>query len=333
MNAILLSDRNNAVNNVYSRDVLDFLKTEAGLDETVYTGADVRNDTAKFRDVRYIFSTWGFPVLSEEEVRKIFPSLECVFYAAGTVQYFARPLLKSGVRIFSAWAANAVPVAEYTVAQIILANKGFYADSRYQSKGELGAAAERKTHYIGNFDANIGIIGAGMIGKRVIRELKRHDLNVFVFDPFLPESEAEEFGVVKCDLPFLFENCRVISNHLADNEKTKGMLDGKLFEKMPPYATFINTGRGAQVVESELADVLEKRQDLTAVLDVTEPEPPIAGSPFYSLENCVLTPHIAGSIGNEVHRMSAYMRAEYLRYVSGEKCLYEVTEKMLETMA
>jgi len=73
---------------------------------------------------------------------------------------------------------------------------------------------------------------------------------------------------------------------------------------MRPYATFINTGRGAQVVEEALADVLRSRPDLTAVLDVTWPEPPVAGHPFYSLPNCVLTPHIAGSSGDEVHRMS-----------------------------
>ena len=87
------------------------------------------------------------------------------------------------------------------------------------------------------------------------------------------------------------------------------------------------------MVESELADVLEAHPDLTAILDVTEPEPPLPDSRFYTLENCILTPHIAGSSGNEVHRMAEYMAEEFSLYISGAKTKYEVTHKMLETMA
>ena len=102
---------------------------------------------------------------------------------------------------------------------------------------------------------------------------------------------------------------------------------------MRPYATFLNTGRGAQVVEADLIRVLGDRPDLTAILDVTDPEPPVANSPLYTLPNCILTPHIAGSIGNEVWRMSAYMADEFARYLQGSPVRYEVTEQMLATMA
>ena len=90
--------------------------------------------------------------------------------------------------------------------------------------------------------------------------------------------------------------------------------------------------RGA-LREDDLIRVLTERPDVTALLDVTFPEPPADGSALYALENCILTPHIAGSSGNEVHRMSEYMKDEYRRFSSGQKCLYEVTEAMLETMA
>jgi len=100
-----------------------------------------------------------------------------------------------------------------------------------------------------------------------------------------------------------------------------------------PYATFLNTGRGAQVVEEDLVSVLEKRPDLTAVLDVTDPEPPAAGHAFYRLQNCFLTPHMAGSMGDEVHRMAEYMAEEYRRNKAGAACRYEVSVEMLRTMA
>ena len=282
-----------------------------------------------------IFSTWGMPAFSEEEIRQIFPKLEALFYAAGSVQSFARPLLNCGVTVFSAWAANGVPVAEYTVAQIILANKGFFATCRMMNRGQ--AQESRKiaadSCYPGNYGETVGIIGAGMIGKLVIHMLKSYNLKVKVFDPFLPDETARELGVSKCSLEEVFSSCQVVSNHLANNEQTQGMLKGDLFASMRPYATFLNTGRGAQVVEADLVSVLETRPDLTAVLDVTFPEPPEEGHAFYHLSNVFLTPHIAGSSGDEVHRMAEYMAEEYRLFAAGQECRYEVTLEMLQTMA
>ena len=111
------------------------------------------------------------------------------------------------------------------------------------------------------------------------------------------------------------------------------MLTEKHFASMMPHATFLNTGRGAQVIEDDLVRVLEQRPDLTAVLDVTEPEPPLPGHGFYRLPNCILTPHMAGSSGWEVRRMGVFMLEEFRRFTAGEACQYEVSLKMLETMA
>lgn len=299
-------------------------------EEPVYSKADVLAHPERFRETAYLFSTWGMPVFTEEEIRAYLPQLKAVFYGAGTVQAFARPFLNCGVKVFSAWAANAVPVAEYTVAQIILANKGFFSTMRFTDRAAAGKIA---AHYPCNYGVKIGIIGAGMIGRLVIKLLKSYDLEVLVFDPFLPDETADALGVKKVTLETLFESCQVVSNHLANNEQTKGMLDGRLFEKMLPYAAFLNTGRGAQVVESELIAVLKARPDLVAILDVTEPEPPEAGSMLYTLPNCILTPHIAGSAGNEVRRMGAYMKAEYDALLNGRATRYEVTLEMLKTMA
>ena len=96
---------------------------------------------------------------------------------------------------------------------------------------------------------------------------------------------------------------------------------------------FLNTGRGAQVVEEDLIRALQEEPGRTAVLDVTLPEPPEADSPLWKLENVVLTPHIAGSSGQEVARMGAYMQQEFFRLLAGQPVRFEVTEKLLETMA
>ncbi|MBE7067447.1 MAG: hydroxyacid dehydrogenase [Ruminococcaceae bacterium] len=334
MKSIFLSHAAPQIGYVYAKETIAKLKEIADISDTIYTKDDVLANPELFKDTEYVFSTWGMPKFTEEEIKANLPSLKAVFYGAGSVQGFARPFINSGVKVFSAWAANGVPVAEYTVAQIILANKGFYTLSRIMSSGDLSAKKIRAERaYCGNFGTTIGIIGAGMIGKMVIKMLKAYNLKVVVFDPFLPDEVAADLGVTKCSLEELFEQSTVISNHLADNMRTKRMINYEHFKRMKPNATFINTGRGAQVVEADLIRILTERPDVTAILDVTNPEPPVEGSEFYALDNCVLTPHIAGSSGDEVHRMSEYMVAEYEKLVAGQPCAYEVSLKMLETMA
>jgi len=333
MKTAFITNQKDRFSYVYTKEMVDYLKKNALSDGYCYNYEEILENKDKFQNTEFIFSTWGMAEFTEEEIKEIFPSLKCVFYSAGTVQYFARPFLNLGIKVFSAWAANAVPVAEYTVAQIILSNAGYFMSSKTASNGDYYGAKEQFRKYRGNYGAKVGIIGAGMIGKLVIEMLKAYKLEVLVFDPFLPDSKAEEMGVKKTTLEELFSECEVVSNHLANNEQTKGMLNKALFEKMKPYATFLNTGRGAQVVEADLIDVLKNRPDLIAVLDVTDPEPPVADSEFYSLPNCILTPHIAGSSGDEVHRMAEYMITEYENYINGKENNYEVTLEMLKTMA
>lgn len=333
MKAIFLDDNVNMISRVYPKQVIDDLCINYDADKTVYTKEMVLHSINDFEETEYIFSTWGMPSFEQEEIRKYFPKLKCVFYAAGSVQSFACPFISEGIKVFSAWAANAVPVAEYTVAQIILANKGFYSTSRIFKDKSHHEARKLTNNYPGNYNAKIGIIGAGMIGKLVVNMLKSYKLQVLVFDPFLSESSAVELGVEKVDLERIFSECNVISNHLANNEQTKNILNYELFSRMPEYSTFLNTGRGAQVVEDDLIKLLTERKDVTAILDVTNPEPPLENSPLYTLDNCILTPHIAGSSGYEVGRMAEYIAEEFKCYISGMECRYEVTEKMLETMA
>ena len=333
MRSILISKLHDKALTVYPENIINNLKSIAALDDGVYNKEEILKNSTNFQDVEYIFSTWGMEQFTEDEIKSIFPSLKAVFYSAGTVQYFARPFLNCGVKVFSAWAANAVPVAEYTIAQILLANKGFFACSELKSHGQEKESYRLSMNYCGNYNANIGLIGVGMIGKLVAKMLKDYKLNVFAYDPFLPANVADELGITMCSLEEIFAKCQVVSNHLANKEQTKNILNYNLFSKMLPYSTFINTGRGAQVREDDLARILKERPDITAILDVTDPEPPVDGHDFYILPNCFMTPHIAGSNGREVERMSEYMVEEFKKFTNNEPTNYEVTLKMLETMA
>lgn len=299
----------------------------------IVTESDLEARASDLQNVEVIFSTWGMPALTQEQIARYLPHLEVVFYGAGSVQYFARPFLVRGVRVFSAWAANAVPVAEYTVAQIVLAGKGFYQSvRRYERQGREASIAYCNALPC-NYGIRVGVLGAGMIGRMVLDRLRAYEYEVLVYDPFVSDEVLAGYGARRASLEEIFSTCQIITNHVANLPATVGMLSYPLFSSMLPNATFLNTGRGAQVVEPDLIRALREQPDRTAVLDVTFPEPPEADSPFYSLPNVFLTPHIAGSMGREVERMGAYMAEECARWLSGEPVRYEVTEKMLETMA
>jgi Phosphoglycerate dehydrogenase and related dehydrogenases len=332
--AVFLNRGRASIDRVYNREIQEKLASELDFLPECYDIKKIEENPNDLLDVEYVFSTWGMLHLSEEQIKKYLPSVKAVFYGAGSVQEFAREFLACGVSIFSAWGANGVPVAEFTVAQIILASKGYfqrfhrYANDTWSNKSNGGDS------YDGMFETNIGIIGAGMIGKMVIEMLKAYTVNVHVFDPFLPDSAAAEMGVNKvATIPELFGKCDVISNHLANNAQTVGMINADSFDKMKKNAVFINTGRGAQVVESDLIAALKAEPLRVALLDVTEPEPPRPDSEFYSLENVFLSPHIAGSIGHEVWRQADYMYEEYKSFDAGKATRFGVTMKMLETMA
>lgn len=334
--SIILTDSDYDAKRVFDSVSLNTIKTETQFLGTYSKSAFIENADS-LRDVSYVFSTWGMPHFSDEEIKLFFPALECVFYAAGSVQGFAKEFIEAGIHVFSAWGANAVPVAEYTVAQIILANKGFF--SSYITKHNIDYSNARKVfgEFCGNYNVKVGIIGVGMIGKLVLEMLKAYSIDALVFDPFLPDSYITEHfpkgNVKKASLEEIFSQCSVISNHLANNDETAGMLDYSLFSLMKPYAVFLNTGRGRQVNENDLIRALSEDESRCALLDVTFPEPPCDDSKLYDMKNIILTPHIAGSAGNEVVRMAQYMIDEFRLYKDNKPCKYEVTSQMLKTMA
>lgn len=319
---------NGALGRVFPQSRRDALSERVELVPGVVTAANFSQYAEAMRDVEVIFSTWGMWCPSDAQLDAL-PNLKAVFYAAGTVKPFAAPFLRRGILVVSAWAANAVPVAEWTLAQILLANKGFFRNTReFSELRTRGVFVGR-----GNFGATVSLLGAGQIGRRVIEFLRPFRLNVLAFDPYLSEEDALGLGVEKVGLEEAFARGNVVSNHIANVPATMGMLGGEHFAEMPLHATFINTGRGATVRHDELLRVLQARPDLTALLDVTDPEPLPKDSPFWTLPNVQLTSHIAGSIGDEVVRMADLMIEEFDRWRIGELPLYSVTPDMLETMA
>ncbi len=332
--AIFFSGSASSLKNVYPDYIRDRLDNSLDFfaDMTSFGEEETSKRSDDLKQVEYLFSTWGMPHLSRDYIKSNLPKLKVLFYGAGSVQSFAREFLEEGITVVSAWAANAVPVAEFTVSQIMLCSKGYFQRLK-KCSADSWENRKRPANFEGMYNTKIGIIGAGMIGRLVINMLKAYKCEIFVFDPFLPDEKAAELNVTKTSLEYIFENCAIITNHLANNPQTIGMLNGKLFSLMRPNAAFINTGRGAQVVESDLADAMRECPERVALLDVTMPEPPVEGSDLYKLDNVYLSPHIAGSLGREVERMGEYMCDELENLLAGRALRYSVSLEMLKTMA
>lgn len=312
--------------------------TQANLHSTLNFLPPIYGDnvpTKAHQDCHFIFSTWGCPAWDEDFLAEHFPKLKALFYAAGSVQAFGRSYLNRGVRIFAAPATNAIPVADYCLAQIILASKGYFPLARQRSKMSMEESVELGRKYLGSYGMKIGLIGFGQIARLLTKKI--HQVlalaEVSVYDPYVSAEELANYGAKPASLNDIFSRSEVVSNHLPNLPDTQGMLKREHFFHMPKYATFINTGRGAQVVEDDLAEVLLERPDLTALLDVTDPEPPVEGHIFYKLPNLFLTPHIAGSSGREVQRMGAAVHDAYIKHVAGESSDMEVRLEDLVKMA
>ncbi len=281
------------------------------------------------RGTEVVFSTWGMPLLSAEHLDRM-PALKALFYAAGSVRAFAEPLLDRGIAVVSAWQANAVPVAEFTLAQILLAAKGYFRNSReYRGPEDFRKAFRGQ----GNFGETVSILGAGAVGRKLVFLLRPFHHRVLVYDPFLSAEQAAEFGVEQVSLETAFSQGYIVTNHIANVPETERMLHRGLFESMRPDATFINTGRGITLDEPGMIEVLKRRPDITAMLDVTYPEPAGAGSPLYSLPNVHLSTHMAGSIHQERVRMADYCIQDFRAWRNGEPLRYAVSKEMMKTLA
>jgi phosphoglycerate dehydrogenase-like enzyme len=323
------SDHEETLRKVYGKGRFEMVAELSDLYPSIVSMNTFEQHADALGEIEAIFSTWAMPRLAPAHLARL-PRLKALFYGAGSVKGLAEAFLDRNIIVMSSWGANAVPVAEFALAQIILACKGYFRNIRdYTNPGAYGAAFRGR----GLYGETIALIGAGMIGRMVIEHLKSFQVKILVVDPYLTTTEAQRLGVTPVSLEDAFRQAYVVSNHLPNLPELRGTLTRSHFASMRPDATFINTGRGAQIDEAGMLAILQARPDLTALLDVTDPEPPAADSMLFKLPNVRTTTHIAGSMNDEVVRMADYAIMEFKRWQAGEPLQYKVTREMLSRMA
>ncbi|WP_217546890.1 hydroxyacid dehydrogenase [Streptomyces sp. GbtcB6] len=320
------------VPHIFPPEVLARLCEYVEIDPTLvahdFTDPRVRETLAR---TEVLVTGWGCPVLDAAALDAA-PKLRAVLHAAGSVKGFTTPeVWRRGIAVSSAAAANALPVAEYTLAMILLAGKDVFAfrdllrTRRTFPYGDIVPG-------IGNFHRRVGIVGASRIGRRLLELLRPYDLSVGLADPYVDEAEAARLGVPLLPLDELLRTSDIVTVHAPQTPETRHLLGARELALMPAGSVLINTARGSLLDHDALIEELRTGR-LTAILDVTDPEPLPPDSPLFDLPNAFLTPHLAGSQGNEVARLGLTVVEEAGRLLTGDGLLYAIDHSVLERAA
>lgn len=276
---------------------------------------------AALADVEVLITGWGCPKI-DGDVLSAAPKLRAIIHAGGVIAGNIGPI-PAGRRIVgsNAGEANGRPVAEYTLAMILLANKQAFESARMYAERRSPIDREQEFPRAGNYQKTVGLVGASRIGRQVAKLLRPFDLDVVIHDPYLDEAEAAALGVTLLPLQELMTRSDIVSLHVPVTSETTAMIGASELASMKDGATLINTARGEVLDQAALEKELASGR-INAILDVAVPDVLPPEHPFYELPNVMLTPHIAGSMGTELLRMGDHVVAEMERYVKGEPFAY-----------
>jgi len=295
---------------------------------------DLTTPTARraLADAELLITGWGCPAVDTAALDAA-PLLKAVVHTAGTVRHHITPACwERGLTVSSAAAANAVPVAEYTLAMILLANKRVLDTARVYRTERRRIDWNERLPGAGNYRRTVGILSASIIGRRVIDLLRHHELTVLLHDPYVSDTEVRDLGAEPVGLPELFAESDVVSVHTPLLPETRGLVSRELLARLRTGGTLINTARGAVVDQKALTDEVVSGR-LNAILDVTVPEVLPADSPLFDRPNVLITPHIAGSKGGELRRLADLALAEVESYVHGRPFTHPVRPETLARLA
>lgn len=294
------------------------------------TGGKLSPDELRERldGVEILVTRWtGCPELTDEILSEA-TDLELVVHVGGSVgsivtdAVYDRDIqVSSGVRVMALF------VAEATLAHILSGLRTIPQFNDELARGEYERDIERLATL---FDANVGLVGLGSVGRALLPLLKPFDVDVSVYDPYVSPDDLMAYDfATKASLDRTLEGADVVSVHAAKTEETLHLLDEERLGCLKDDALLVNTARGAIIDEAALIRELRSGR-ISASLDVFETEPLPEDSELRTLENAVLTPHVAGS--PEGRRMALAMVDEIERYMTGEPLAHELSRERARRM-
>jgi D-3-phosphoglycerate dehydrogenase len=223
------------------------------------------------------------------------------------------PATRQGIAVMNTPGANAVAVAEHTLAMMLAlarhlcrANELMHA-GRWEKKSLQGTELRGKT---------LGIVGLGRVGMEVARRARAFGMELIAHDPFVSSAVAKEQGIAIAKLEEVYAASDYLTLHVGLTPQTTGMINAQSLKKMKRGMRLVNCARGELVDEAALVHALKHGHVAGAALDVFVEEP-LRNSPLSAMDNVILTPHIGGST-HEAQEAVGYQIAlqvkEYLKH-------------------
>ncbi|WP_017582220.1 hydroxyacid dehydrogenase [Nocardiopsis valliformis] len=309
----------------FTPPVMERLRQAAHLEEPLLiSDFDTPEARARLAGCEVLLTSWGCPPITRE-VLDAAPELRAIIHAAGSVRAQVPPeAFDRGLLVTTAAAVNAVPVAEYTLAMILACGKRvpFLARDARTHRSDWSYLDGYRP--LTNRGRTVCVLGWSRVGRLLGRMLAPFEIDLLVVDPHADPADVAAAGGRLTSREEAFPRCDVLSLHAPLLPATRGMIDAAALALLPDGATLINTARGA-LVDTPALERECRTGRLYAVLDVTEPEPLPDSSVLYSLDNVVITPHVAGSLDSETERMSMAALDELDRYRTGRPPLDPIT--------
>jgi phosphoglycerate dehydrogenase-like enzyme len=200
---------------------------------------------------------------------------------------------RRGVAVANLPGTNTQAVAEAALMLMLAALRnlpGLDRECRVGNGWTPEQEAQERRNTLGELcGRTVGLVGAGAVASRLVGPLEGLGARVIYTD----RRERPNLGIERHDLDYLLEASDVVSLHLPLTPETEGLIDQRALARMKPAAVLINTARGGLVEETALVEALTSGRLLAAGLDVLAEEPPPPDHPLLSLDNVVLTPHVA----------------------------------------
>lgn len=295
-----------------------------------WTADDLRQ---RITNVDVLISGWRTPRLSDD-ILDAARKLRLVAHSAGSVKFMLdESLMHRGVAVSTAGAAMIQSVAETTVLLCMLMLRPLH---QLDAGLRAGASwADMKLAGVGDelTAKTVGVIGAGQIGRRVIKMLRAWDVDVRLYDPFVtPEAAAALDVTAYRELDDMLARCHIVTLHAPILPETHHMIGRAQLARMPDGAILVNTAR-AWLVDSAALEAELRSGRLRCATDVYDTEPLPLDNPWRSMPNALLLPHIASSTRQSFFRQGDITVSEVERFLNGTSLQYAVTPQLLKTMA
>ncbi|WFA08531.1 hydroxyacid dehydrogenase [Tissierella sp. Yu-01] len=249
-------------------------------------------------------------------------------HGAGVDNVDVKYATEKGIYVVNTGNANSLSVAEHTIAAILAVFKRVtIIDNAVRNDNWYVKNDNRSLNYTGK---TLGLIGVGSIGSEVARMARNGFLmKVIAFDPYANKEKAGESGIEIIDnLEEIFKTADIISIHTPLTKETRGFINKELLQLLKPTAVFANFARGEIVDEEYLAEMLKEKRIFGAALDAFSQEPLPKDSPFYSLENVILSPH-AGTFTDDCRsKMAQYLAEDIIGFFKGQQPIRLVNREL-----